>query len=527
MGTKTYNAATDMITFSRASGGTALRKVSYGNELVTNGTFIGTGNVTGWTLDGDAINNNGVDVFDVTAGAATNVIATQTVALTIGGVYQLSFERITGTDDSSISAAAAGLTTLYSSAVGVETRTFVATASSALFLINSGSGSMTVLVDNVSVKEVTFDQADGTLELFNHPDDIPRIEYDAAGAVKGLLIEEARTNLLTYSSEFDNAAWINTGTSSISPNTQVSPSGATTADTFTSDGAADYLFPTNTGLFSAAGGADYTCSGYFKAGTATTIQLLVAATSTYQATYNLSTGDVTGISANTLAGAVDVGGGWYRCYITCIGVANTVYTEMQIGRVSSGLTFGIYGAQLEVGSFASSYIPTSGASATRAADIATIPTSAFGYNAEGGTVVVDFNMSFDGTNYPRVWEIGSTINNQDRINVFGYAPTAIIGTGLYTAGTSQAGVSVSTGNTVPTGPVKVAFAWRENDIAFIQDGGTVIADNTATITGGNPRTVLALGGTTAPSTDYLNGHIKSIQYYPRRLTNAQLQELTT
>ena len=47
MGTKQYDSATDLLTFSRASGGTALSKISYSNdELVTNGTF--DTDATGW-----------------------------------------------------------------------------------------------------------------------------------------------------------------------------------------------------------------------------------------------------------------------------------------------------------------------------------------------------------------------------------------------------------------------------------------------------------------------------------------------
>lgn len=125
-----------------------------GTESVTNGTFTGTGNVVNWTLDGTAVNNNGVDVFDVTAGAATNVVATQVIALTVGNTYQLSFERVTGTGSCSVSAASAGLPTLYSGTVGVETRTFVATAASATLLINSASGGLVTILDNISVQEV-------------------------------------------------------------------------------------------------------------------------------------------------------------------------------------------------------------------------------------------------------------------------------------------------------------------------------------------------------------------------------------
>ena len=55
MGTKNFNSATDLITFTRASGGTALRKISYGNELVTNGTFATDSDWSkgaGWTISG-------------------------------------------------------------------------------------------------------------------------------------------------------------------------------------------------------------------------------------------------------------------------------------------------------------------------------------------------------------------------------------------------------------------------------------------------------------------------------------------
>jgi hypothetical protein len=211
-----------------------------------------------------------------------------------------------------------------------------------------------------------------------------------------------------------------------------------------------------------------------------------------------------------------VGGGKRTLTFTPTGTYLTMVVKNSLSKV-----------QVEQGGFKSSYIPTTGATATRAADVARIPTSAFGYNAEGGTVVCDFSMSFDGTNYPRVWEIGSTINNQDRINLYGNAPDKRISCRFLTANTAQAGFTLSTNNTIPTAQTKVAFAWEENNVAAVQDGGTVQQDTSATLKGGNPRTSMGLGYTTTFSSDIMNGHIKFIQYYPRRLTNAQLQELTT
>jgi len=61
---------------------------------------------------------------------------------------------------------------------------------------------------NVSVKEVTLDRAGDPIQLINVPSNVPRIDYDpVTGVCKGLLIEEQRTNLLSFSSDFSNAWW--------------------------------------------------------------------------------------------------------------------------------------------------------------------------------------------------------------------------------------------------------------------------------------------------------------------------------
>jgi len=146
------------------------------------------------------------------------------------------------------------------------------------------------------------------------------------------------SNLALYSQDFDNAAW-GKSTASVTANTSVAPDGTTTGDTVTSSGATGYVYPANTGLFAAAGGATYTYSVYAKAGTATSLTLLVAATATYSGTFNLSTGVSSTGTANTTVSMVDAGNGWWRCIITCASVANTAYTELQIGRVASTLTF--------------------------------------------------------------------------------------------------------------------------------------------------------------------------------------------
>lgn len=162
------------------------------------------------------------------------------------------------------------------------------------------------------------------------------------------LVELVPYNLLTWSEAFDNADWAKSATT-VTANNTTAPNGTMTADLITSSGAAGYVYPSNSGLFSTAGGSTYTYSIYIKAGSATSITLLVAGASLYTGVFNLSTGIATTATPNTTVEMVNVGNGWYRCIVVCSAVANSAYSELQIGRIASGLTFYAWGAQLNEG----------------------------------------------------------------------------------------------------------------------------------------------------------------------------------
>jgi hypothetical protein len=176
----------------------------------------------------------------------------------------------------------------------------------------------------------------------------------------------------------------------------------------------------------------------------------------------------------------------------------------------------LYGAQLEEGSFATSYIPTSGSQQTRSKDLASIPVTAFGYNQDAGTVVVEFDtvggadigddhyvLSGDNTNARWAYH-----NSADVLKVWdgANAPNII---------TNQDNLPVKH---------KIAVASDASSISTAS-GGSITANQGST--GNLPAltTAFVLGSNHGNSYQ-LNGHIKSIQYYPRRLTDAQLQELT-
>ncbi len=85
-------------------------------------------------------------------------------------------------------------------------------------------------------------------------------------------------------------------------------------------------------------------------------------------------------------------------------------------------------------------------------------------------------------------------------------------------GASEVNAAISGGAPHTTDLHKVSAAYKENDFAYLYDGGTVGTDTSGTVPYGITTLHLSQGG--------FNGHIKSIQYYPRRLTNAQLEALT-
>ena len=173
-------------------------------------------------------------------------------------------------------------------------------------------------------------------------------------------------------------------------------------------------------------------------------------------------------------------------------------------------------AQLEAGSFATSYIPTSGSQQTRSADVASIPVSAFGYNDQAGTVIVEVGNHAGATAGSQYVVSLDNSSSAERMQVNRFNGNYI----LDVVDNSVSQVSASIGAGVDGS--KVSFAYALNNFVATENGDTPVTDTTATVPTPSKLSI----GIAYNSTAQLNGHIKSIQYYPRRLTNTQLQELT-
>jgi len=523
MGTKNFSNANDLITFSRASGGTALRKVAYGPELVTNGDFSTDSDWTkgtGWTISGGQASH--------ASGANSNINVAENISTRAGALYLFEFDLISNSSNFLWFSIDGVYTAVDNYNTGNKRLVFQADSSSTLIGVRAGSSNDCV-IDNISIREVLFDDASGDLTLFNHPADVPRIEYDADGNVLGLLVEEARTNLVTYSEDFSNAAWPKTNVS-VTSDAAVSPDGAANAD-FLIEGVS-----TSQHLLRRINSPEFTPDqiysySVFAKRNGRDIQLLLFKTSTFaSAKFNLTSGEVDSVSAGS-AEIKDFGNGWYKCSVTGTcpsGASGGSFVDVSLldGSFSTSYTGDgvsgayIYGAQLEAGAFPTSYIPTDAATATRSADVASIPVADFGFHPNSkGTLFVEVKTP----------EVDQIIAGVAYFNSTSFQNSA--GFSKANSGNTQAGgrylfTAFDGGNTIldvtdaNTGNfVKLAGVFGDGMLA-VADGGAVLSGTEQTPV----PTHLRMGGR---DNGYQSRcHIKSINYYPRRLTNAQLEALT-
>jgi hypothetical protein len=358
----------------------------------------------------------------------------------------------------------------------------------------------------------------------------PRFDYDPVTlAAKGLLIEEQRTNLVTYSEQFDNVNWFKFN-ATVTPNATTSPDGTLNADKLT---------PTNAGSNSncsqtptLAASTAYTETVFAKKGEWNWVALETRGeiVDALLAWFNLDTGTVGTVNVGATATITPVGNGWYRCSLTrTTGLTTTsprarIYPTNADAVVSTGDgTSGIFlwGAQLEAGSFATSYIPTVASTVTRSADVATMTGTNFSswYNQSEGTLLVEATVPTDVDsavgNYYLSASDGTIANQILLAEVNG--TTGQIQTSSVLEFSNKVGVE-------PTGIVKAALAYKTNDVILCVGGTLGTLDTSVALPTVN-RLSIGIRGDNNASTP-LNGHIRQIAYYNTRLTNATLQALT-
>jgi hypothetical protein len=342
---------------------------------------------------------------------------------------------------------------------------------------------------------------------------VPRIDFNPTTLeCLGLLVEEQRTNLLINSNSF--SSW-SENASTRTLNSFTSPDGTVTASLLSMTSATTsglFVFPT------VVNGTTYTFSGFFRAVSGSPILTIGAQANPTNGfvTFNTATGIITAAQAGVISSSVvNYGNGWYRVTVTVTATSTTVGIVVYNATGSAASVY-IWGAQLEAGAFATSYIPTAAASVTRNADVASVATSQFPYNATEGALVVSADyIGLGSINYAAAFNDG-TVSNFMGVRRNPTAETIFV----TFATTLQVGISYTTvTNNVA---FKNAFSYKLNDFAGAANGAI-----TGTDTLGNVPSVSRLGLGNVADILYMNGHIRQITYFPRRLSNAELQAVST
>jgi len=264
---------------------------------------------------------------------------------------------------------------------------------------------------------------------------VPRLDYPLIDGVvqdcPALLLEPSRTNLVTYSEDFSDASWTTSNTS-VSSNQTTSPDGSVNADKLTDNATSNVHRIRDAVSLSAS--TDYSLSVFAKKDTLSNIQLALINTGnshTISKVFDLENGtlgeELSGGGTTVSDAKIEnFGNGWYRC--TIVGQLGSTPNQYQISLATkttgnshtlnqvtysgdgTGSVF-LYGAQIEEGSYATSYIPTTSSTVTRNADECNGAGTSAEFNDSEGVLFVEFSALDNDLTHRRISISDGTIGN--------------------------------------------------------------------------------------------------------------------
>ncbi len=348
----------------------------------------------------------------------------------------------------------------------------------------------------------------GFIETVNA--DLPRFDYtlNTGGSCKGLLIEESRINILRESVTMAGSSWLTSGSGGGSApvpttNAGTSPDGTGNATkiVFSAPVSGDISSYYQTSFASSAG--SYTGSFYVKAFAAGDVGKIIGFRHVASGAYQLVT-----LTAN-----------WTRVEKTETQAGSNFELILRpaLGTSSGTVSVLVYGGQLEVGAFATSYIPNiATGTTTRNADVVSMTGTNFSswWNSTAGTFFTSYQTL-----------VNSSISAARGILTYdssGNKLVTYIGGGGTTASTYDgSSIVAATGSAVATAS-KTVMAYSSAGRAIATNGGTV-ATGSAPSAGFLTATLLNIGALNVSTTGQINGYIKAVRYWPQRLTNAEIQ----
>jgi hypothetical protein len=532
---KSMMALPSTITFLRPSNATyfdSTGKLTYApNNLMTYSntlTNAAWGNIGGTMVvtGGVADQNGGTSAWTLTAGAAgSNLWNYCATAFSGNLIFSCWARRRTGAG--TILIQTANQTNVTSQITSSWSRISVAVTQSvptyAGFIINDAGDAIDVA--DCQLEAVTYQTTPSTYVATTSAAYYgARLDYNPATlAARGLLIEEARTNLCQYSNDIANAAWTKLN-AAVTNGQAIGPDGTLSMALFASTGGETRVMPTKSGL---TGSLSYAFSIVSKYGNANGRYLWFRDFFSNKDTcFDLQSAAAVTVPAGVSTSVTNLSNGLYRYSVLVtlpaspVSVDQVLWTQANSpANPSSGINGGqcyIGYAQAELGAFPTSYIPTAGGAVARSADTASMTGTNFSswYNATAGTVVVSWAYGMATASIP-------TYTSAFSMTTSGSARQIMqdLGSEAWYDGTTYINIGAHIGLI----PNKNSFAYSNGDNAACLNGGTVATSSSPLPVTPNEATI----GNQTGTSRYVNGWIASVVYYPRRLPNATLQSLTS
>jgi hypothetical protein len=383
----------------------------------------------------------------------------------------------------------------------------------------SGALPVAYSLDVVRATTATRVNAEGLIESVAN--NVPRLDY-TNGSCPSCLVEPQRTNLLTYSNDFANASWGKNQVNLVLES-QLNPEGVNSTYKITNSVILgdSFIEKQNSNTVET-----YTTSVFIKnIGNLTTSELMAVhvgqGSVTSQMVYNWNTNTFTFGGTNAIsASAIPFANGYVRLTFTYSIGATVVYHSNRLYANGDNTTLKsalIYGFQTEVGSYATSYIPTEATAVTRNADVISKTGISDLIGQSEGTVFLEINLpNANALGARTLFQIGTGSN---RIYFSKDSDTQNI---LQLATQSTSGYNFINTLNQTNSIIKMAIAYKNGDNAFYLNGN-LISSASETL---NPTSLseIIIGEQLFGNTDT---KVKSAQLYKTRLTNAELANLTT
>ena len=384
---------------------------------------------------------------------------------------------------------------------------------------SNGNGDMTV------VRATTATRVNSSGLIESVAANVARLNYDSVGGCPSILVEPQRTNLILRSEEFENTSWAKQGVSVIA-NSIISPNGLMNADTVTS---------TTTGqarieqlLAVPTINTTYTFSIYAKAASSPFVAL-TRFSGNFFATFNLSSGTIINQTAGVNATIISVGNGWYRISIIVNALTTDTSSAWKIHPCTStdpfssvvGNSIYLWGGQLEIGAYQSSYVPTVATSVTRNQDVISKTGISNLIGQTEGTLFVESAALANDLTTRSISISDGTANNRITLSYASVSNLVLLN------GTAN-GVSFASliNYTLPdeTQFAKIAIRYRANNITFWVNGVKRGTDITSQVL---PINLSRLALDNSIGSFPFFAKINSLQLYKTFLTDAECIALTT